>query len=281
MDMKKLWLTVGGVILFAAVAVGVAAGLLAMRSAQPIEPESEPPVAEQPAPEPIATGGEMRILMGGNIYWGRRINTSSRASTLGVQYPFSGLHTLGRENYDAWIAGLECPVTDNGHNKYHEETLLKFNCDPDYLPEAAKWFTAVSLGNNHTDNQEPGGFTKTKEYLATNNIQYFGHYDYRDTAEVCAPIVLPIRVKYDDGSTRESKTVMALCGYHGVFGIPTDKSLQEIKRWAAVMPVISMPHMGSEYKAASDSIRENTYRKMIDYGAAMVIGDHPHWVQNT
>jgi poly-gamma-glutamate synthesis protein (capsule biosynthesis protein) len=223
----------------------------------------------------------MRLLLGGNVAWTRRTNTNSRASELGVAYPFSGLSTLDRPAYDAWIAGLECPVTDNGHKKYDEETLLKFNCDPDYLPEAAKWFTAFSLGNNHTDNQGAAGFKQTQAYLEQAGIQYFGHYDYRDTTEVCAPVTLPLRATYSDGSVQTAETKVAFCGFHGVFGVPTEAALAEIKRWAAEMPVIAMPHMGVEYQPAADTLRKNLYHKMIDYGAAMVIADHPHWVQDT
>lgn len=280
-SMKRTRLVVGGVVLFIVIAAGVATGLLIFNPKSTENPVDDEIVVETPPPDPVATGGEMRILLAGNIFWGRRTNTNARASELGVAYPFSGLHELGRDDYDSWIAGLECPVTGNGHNKYEEETLLKFNCDPDYLPEAAKWFNVVSLGNNHTDNQGDEGFTETKTHLEEAGIQYFGHYDYRDTKEVCAPIALPLRVSYDDGTTREGKTLMAFCGFHGVFGVPTEASLQEIKRWAEVMPVIAMPHMGTEYQASSNTLRENLYRKMIDYGAAMVIGDHPHWVQNT
>jgi len=42
-----------------------------------------------------------------------------------------------------------------------------------------------------------------------------------------------------------------------------------------------MPHMGAEYQSSPDELRQTTYRSMIDNGADMVIGDHPHWVQST
>jgi poly-gamma-glutamate synthesis protein (capsule biosynthesis protein) len=232
-------------------------------------------------PEIVEVSG--RMLMMGTTFWGRRMNTWARGSELGVAYPFSGLHTFEREKYTDWIAGLECPTVDKGgiHNEYEEETLLQFNCDPDYLPEAAKWFTMFGLGNNHTDNQGREGFGETREALEKNGIQYFGHYDYRDTANVCNVVKITIIVKYDDGVTYRAGLPMAFCGYHGVFGVPTEESLAQIKRYAEVMPVVAMVHMGAEYQAKADELRVNLYRKMIDYGADMVVGDHPHWVQNS
>jgi poly-gamma-glutamate synthesis protein (capsule biosynthesis protein) len=233
------------------------------------------------AKNPVIVSAETRILAGGNIFWGRRTNTEARKSPLGVAYPFLGFASMEREKYDGWIAGLECPITNRGHNNYEEEKLLKFNCDPDYLPEAAKYFTAVSLANNHTDNQGVAGFKQTKEYLAGAGIQHFGHYDYRDTASGCTAVILPVRISMSDGSSREYKIPLGFCGHHGVFGVPTDASLKQIEKWSKILPVISMPHMGAEYKAVHDNMRQKTYRKMIDYGAEMVLGDHPHWVQDT
>ena len=65
-------------------------------------------------------------LFAGTTFWGRRTNKNARASELGVKYPFSQLDTLSPEKYDAWIAGLECPVTNNGHNDVEENTIFKF-----------------------------------------------------------------------------------------------------------------------------------------------------------
>lgn len=272
-----------GVIVFVVTAGLVAGGLLLMRGPGEVE-EPDLEIVVDVEPEPVEVlGSDLRILVGGNIFWGRRTNTAARASELGVKYPFSGLDTLGRADYDAWIAGLECPVTDRGHSNYEEENLLKFNCDPDYLTEAAKYFSVVSLGNNHTDNQGEAGFAMTKQYLTEAGIQYFGHYDYWNTDEVCAPISLPVQVRMRQGNrefVEERRILVAFCGQHGVFGVPTAENLAEIKRWAAVMPVISMPHMGVEYQATSNQLRRNVYQKMIDYGSDMVLGDHPHWVQD-
>ena len=53
------------------------------------------------------------VLFTGNTYWGRYINDWSMASTLKYSYPFSRLKEFDRNNYDAWISGLECPTVPN------------------------------------------------------------------------------------------------------------------------------------------------------------------------
>ncbi len=231
-------------------------------------------------PDPSPSSAQMRVLFTGTTFWGRRTNKKARASELGVTYPFSQLDTMHREDYDSWIGGLECPVTDNGHDDYAEEEIFEFNCDPDYLPEASKYFTAFLLGNNHTDNQGPEGFAKTKEYLQENGIQYFGSYEYYDGENNCGVLVLPVNVSYSNGNTEKHKLPIGFCSAHGVFGIPTEANRANVEKYAQAMPTVVMPHMGAEYKDSSDTLRENLYHEYIDRGADAVIGDHPHWIQN-
>jgi len=75
-----------------------------------------------------------------------------------------------------------------------EDATLSFNCSPTYLPEAAKWFTAFTLANNHTDNQGPEGFAETKQHLQENNIQYFGNYDPYVADDACEVLAIPATV---------------------------------------------------------------------------------------
>jgi poly-gamma-glutamate synthesis protein (capsule biosynthesis protein) len=237
------------------------------------------PKTTEPAP-PQVTGATSRVLFTGNIFWGRYIDDWSQASDLGTAYPFSRLEEFGREDWDAWIAGLECPtVPDLDLTSAEQERTLAFNCPPEYLEEAAKFFTAVSLGNNHTDNQGAEGFDETKRQLDKAGIQHFGHYDPTALEEVCGVVLLPAKILHDDATSSLGRLPLALCAHHGVFQIPPADSLELIDKYSKVLPVIAMPHMGAEYKATPDQIKTDTYRAMIDLGADMVIGDHPHWVQ--
>jgi len=159
------------------------------------------------------------------------------------------------------------------------DQTLQFNCSPDYLPNAAKWFTAFTLANNHTDNQTAAGFTETQQQLEKNGIQYFGNYDPTVVDDACEIISLPVSVINDNEATVKGKLPVAMCAYHGVFQIPPAESVAEIQKYDKYMPVIAMPHMGAEYKSEPDQIKTDFYRSLIDAGADMVIGDHPHWIQ--
>ena len=229
---------------------------------------------------PQVVEAKTRLLFEGTVFWGRRTNTMARNSELGVKYPFAQLDSLHRKNYQAWIANLECPITSNEHTEYEEEELLIFNCSPDYLEEAAKYYSAFSLGTNHADNWGEEGIVETKENLAAAGIQYFGHYRYDNGTENCGVLSIPIEATLEDGFIYEYNIPVGFCSAHGVFGIPTEAAFANIEKYASVLPTIVMPHMGVEYQNSADELRQNLFREMIDRGADMVLADHPHHVQN-
>ena len=231
-------------------------------------------------PRPIQITSDILFL--GNTFWGRYTHEYAMKSSLGYEYPFSRLHQLDRDKYNAWISGLECPLKGDIHmTAAEQEKNLQFNCSPDFTAEAKKWFTAFSLANNHTDNQGTDGFVETQQHLEEQDIQYVGHYDPDKLEDICEVIALPVTVKYSDDSVKEELLPVALCAYHGVFKIPSQVAVDEIARYSEMMPVFAMPHMGAEYKPVPDQIKTDFYHRLIDAGADVVLGDHPHWIQTT
>lgn len=247
---------------------------------QPAAPAVEE-IKKQEPPHPVSM--QSRALFFGDVFWGRYINDWSQASPLKQAYPFSKLNEFGRENYDAWVANLECPTVEGVQvPSAVEDDTLQFNCAPSYLAEAAKWFTVFSSANNHSDNQgQQAGLDETRGHLDKYGIQYFGHYDPRLLSDICEVISLPVRVTWSNQQEQKGSLPVAMCGFHGVFRRPGLDAIGVMQRYAKVMPVIAYPHMGAEYQPEPDQIREETYRSMIDNGADMVLGDHPHWVQTS
>jgi hypothetical protein len=237
---------------------------------------------EQAVAEAVPKSIVSKTAFFGTTFWGRYMNDWAMKSSLKYAYPFSRLGEFNRSSYDAWIAGLECPTVPGVTTSSADmDATLTFNCSSEYLKEAAKWFTAFSLANNHTDNQGADGFATTREQLEKVGVQYFGHYNPQVTNDLCEVVGLPARVTTSDGKTKKVDLPIALCGYHGVFQIPSDEAVAQISKYKDIMPVIAMPHMGAEYEPAPDQIRTTLYRQMIDAGADMVIADHPHWTQTS
>jgi Bacterial capsule synthesis protein PGA_cap len=232
--------------------------------------------------EPKLTSIKMNTLFFGDVFWGRYIDDWSKASPLKTTYPFSGLSTFDRPKYDAWIADMECPITSTYRDSATQDDDLKFTCPTEYTSEAAKWFNAFTLANNHTDNmEEVNGLDQTRENLEKNNIQYFGSFDNSRKKDICEIVSLPARFEYNGDEIKKLTFPIALCGYHNVFKLPKEDELAVIKEYSKYFPTIIMPHQGKEYSTKADELQIEFYRKMIDYGADAVIGDHVHSVQNT
>lgn len=235
---------------------------------------------------PIASTS--KTLWFGDVFWGRYVDDWSKTSPLKTAYPFSGLNTFEREKYDAWIADLECPITQKYIDSATQDDTLSFSCLPEYTPEASKWFTAFTLANNHTDNMGVEGFNFTKKILEENKIQYFGTYDNSQKDDTCEIISIDTNLIYPENTPENLKVLpfkqklpIAVCGFHSVFKLPTEGEMAVVANYAKYFPTFVMPHQGKEYTYVADQLQEEYSRKVIDLGADAVIGDHVHSVQNT
>jgi len=249
---------------------------------QPVPPSESASAVPLPtlAPKPTVVTGSGRWLFMGDLFVGRYINDWSMASPLKQAYPFQNLDQFNRGAYTSWVANLECPSIPGLHlTSAQEDATLEFNCEPEYLPEIAQWFDAVSMANNHSGNRGPEGFATTQQQLAANGIQYFGSDD--PAGQDCNVITLDVNIAMSDQSTQTWPIPFAYCGYDGVFAYPTADQVGQITTYSALLPTIAWPHSGLEYKASPDQMKIDLYRSMIDAGADMVIGNHAHWVQNT
>lgn len=229
----------------------------------------------------MQTGITSHMMFVGDVNWARQTQRRAEASGKSYDYLMSGINPAERAKYDAWIANFECPITTKDVPYQQQVDLLKFNCRPEYLPALAKFFTAATLANNHMDNNGgQWGLDQTRQNLQKNGIQYFGTYDMNDTQDLCEVVSMPAQTT----GPKPQKTALpvALCGYmYVVDATPTDAQLAVMQQYAKVMPVISMPHMGVEYRTTAEDAKVSAYHRMIDNGADAVIGAHPHVIQNS
>lgn len=262
----------------------VGAGVLLVRLNQLVEPVVRTDMVAETAIEPeiVPVRVEARWLLVGEVFWGRRMEQLAQQQPDTHKYLFSGLSSFKPELYDAWVAHLECPVTDKTIPFSVQAEQLIFNCRPEYLPTFADWFEAVSLANNHMDNVSGvEGLEQTRKNLQANGVQYYGHYDSAVLNDICEVVSLPARLILSDGSEENILLPVALCGFNNVFRLPTETELDQIRRYSEHFFTIVSPQQGAEYEPKADAIKRRTYRSMIDRGADLVVASHPHWVQDS
>ncbi len=260
------------------------AALISIRNIQkdnPISPQTSnfTPASSQPSTGTV----QGRYLLNGTVVWSRGIEKWSQRPNGSYDYarPFSGLPTFNRDQYDAWIADLECPITDKTIPFQTQIDTLMFNCRPEYLHEAAKYFNFFDLANNHTDNMQHEGLLSTRKYLDEANIQYFGNYDPAVSEDTCEVVGLPVKITQQDKTVKKGTLPVAFCAWHYFYRTPKEGEIERMREYTKYLPVFAFVHAGVEYRTTADDNQVTTAHKIIDQDAEFVIVNNPHWVQNS
>lgn len=133
-------------------------------------------------------------------------------------------------------------------------------------PEIAQGLTnsgidIVTLANNHTNNYGNKGFEETKKNLSNIGIKSVGYENLE--------IIEKNGVKF------------GFLGFDLVSNKFTTSDQDLIASSDKLVDVlITSPHWGEEYKAVANSVQRIVAKQMIESGADIIIGHHPHWVQN-
>ena len=227
------------------------------------------------SPHPTFVKG--RYLISGTIVLDRLV-----ASEAGGDYtqPFSGMDTLGE--FDTGIADLECPVTDSSYHAVKGQEQPRFNCAPEWLLELKKYFGIIKLAGNHTYDMGADGFTETVERLQNAGIQTVGHHNPHVERDNCKVVALPVRIQKSDDSEEKGTLPIAFCAFnYKIIFAPEAGEIETIQRYAKIMPVFGLLQAGAEYITTAGAQQQSYARKMIDNGAAFVIANGTHYVQNS
>lgn len=211
----------------------------------------------------------LTLLFVGDIMLDRNVYNATKRNGENFEHPFL-LMASELARYDVRIANLEGPITTTPFNMKRAQAM-SFTFDPQFIVPLAQYFDIVSLANNHTLNQGEKGLRATREYLQKVGVEYFGD---------------PLNRAGDIGRIIERNGFkIGLVGYHA-FGTPESKSIpvveREIKKMRAAGAdyIVVMPHWGPEYKPRGAPAQVVAGHRFIDAGADVVIGGHPHVVQN-
>lgn len=177
------------------------------------------------------------------------------------------------------FGNLEGPVSDKG---YDLGNLYSFRMDPkviDVIKNAG--FTAVSVANNHIGDWGRGAFEDTLQRLdAAGIFAVGGGYNGEDAQKVRIREVNGLKVGYlgftDVGpdwlAANDSLPVIMLASNPDFEKIITDAASQ-------VDHLVVSFHFGDEYELKSNARQQDLARRAIDAGARIVVGHHPHVIE--
>jgi len=204
-----------------------------------------------------------KMVFVGDMMFDRGVETLMQKTTF--TYPIDMIADF-LKGFDFSIGNLEGPI--NEKPKAFADSSLMFSFDKKIVDSLKLGnFKLVSLANNHTINMERKGLEETKTILSENQINYSGD-----------PINCDADYLYQkDGIVFYSVNVT----------YPSNCSNEEIADWIKETKFynpesffVVLVHWGTEYKTVNSEAQSELAHDMIDAGADLIIGGHPHVVQN-
>ena len=186
---------------------------------------------------------------------------------------------------DITFANLEGPISDKGTNVGSE---YSFRMDPQVAGTlAGAGFDVVSLSNNHMGDWGRDAFEDTMRRLQRAGIAYAGGgWNEKESLE---PTTFEVRGKrigflaFSDVGPQWMQSKEALSG---IAAIPTGRAGKTYVEKAVFQATKNVDilivsfHFGEEYEQAPNARQRELGRLAIDAGARVVIGHHPHVVEN-
>jgi poly-gamma-glutamate synthesis protein (capsule biosynthesis protein) len=234
-----------------------------------------------PLPASSQEEGEARarVLFVGDMMFDRYVRRV--AETVGGDYVFSCIDQA-LFFADTVVGNLEGPITANPSFALQSPTGEGAGMTFTFPPETAALLTrhnigVVSLGNNHTLDQGPDGLRETEEHLARAGVAFFG----------ASPLFSNSQELENKGGGSDSvsrKTIngvpIAFVGYNEFDSpVPYSTILKNIGiENEAGNVVVVYAHWGEEYAPPTEKMQTLAHQ-FADAGAAIIIGSHPHIVQ--
>lgn len=195
-------------------------------------------------------------------------------------FPFLKISDVLR-SADLVFGNLEGPISSGGIN---QGSIYSFRADPRVI-EGLKYanFSILSLANNHIWDYGSVALIDTLKILRENDILPIGVGEDIDRAnELIIKRIGNIKIGFMAYTDLYPKSLEAGKGYPGIsiFNLEeVSKKISQAKASSTVDLIFISFHSGDEYQEIAGNKQKEIYRKLIDAGADVVVGHHPHVVQ--
>ena len=193
--------------------------------------------------------------------------------------PFERLAPL-LSDADITVGNLECAVTTTGHAVDKPYT---FRAPVEALPLLKKYFTAVSLANNHSVDWGKQGFTSELNLLAQQHLLWFG--GGANLQQAHAPLIVEKRgqrvalLGYNDFEPRWFAATAREPGTAWLVESEVIRDIRSARDKYRADRVVTFMHWGIELDETPTKKQQLLAHHLIDAGADVVIGAHPHVTQ--
>jgi poly-gamma-glutamate synthesis protein (capsule biosynthesis protein) len=192
--------------------------------------------------------------------------------------PFAHVATV-LQDADLTIGNLECAIVKEGHA---EDKPFTFRGPAKSLPVLKKYFSALSLANNHSGDWGKHGFLTELDLLRESGIPFFG--GGANAREARRPLVLTARGKriaflaYNDYPPQRFAAGPSTPGTAWLVEKDAVRDIQQATKQADF--VVLFLHWGEDLEPTVTPEQKAMGHALIDAGADAIIGGHPHLTQD-
>ncbi len=169
------------------------------------------------------------------------------------------------QGFDVFIANLEGPIVEMDRGLCQQKAYnFQFASD---TPERLKsiGITMVNIANNHAYDCYQSGVDSTKKYLSLASIDYIGDRDLEKSYVI---------------KSINGKKVVFVGIDQTTAPIPVSDFYPLIQKLDSENDYVVVDiHWGTEYQLTEDSNQEIIAHKLIDNGADIIFGHHPHVIE--
>jgi gamma-polyglutamate biosynthesis protein CapA len=228
---------------------------------------SEPDLSPTPAPLVFS------MIIGGDLMFDRHIRTKAE-----IQGSYDFIFDEDLSNFlnsaDYASANLEGPITQEKSVSQYSSPggpgNYTFTFSPEIIPVLQKNnLSILNFGNNHVLNFGQAGLESTQQYLEQANLDFFGDVGVSEDWQ-----------RYHVLEHFGQK--IALISYNQFVAGAKNKTLYDLnesKNQGASL-ILLFAHWGNEYVPVVNQAIVDLAHEFIEAGADLIIGGHPHVVQN-
>ena len=227
----------------------------------------------------LQSKGDVSIAVAGDVMFARNMEGVLNLDSS----PFGGVSNVS-SNVDLFILNFENAAT-NSENAVKGDVPLK--CDPKYVPLAkANNRTIATLANNHVCDYGFTGMRDTIKYLKDAGITPMGAGENASDAHKSVTQNINNRditvLNYMDSNNFAEYDYSVLPyangsspGYSAYNSEVAQRQISDARGNGSDFVIVSM-HYGNEYSMSPNKDQEKISHELIDYGADVVVGAHPH-----
>lgn len=229
-------------------------------------------VAAEPEPEP-----QVVFLAGGDLLFTSNLNPFIKSK--GRDYPFIGIKKY-LKTADVVFANLEIPLTKN--TEPIPDKGYTYRADPVWAKVLARnGFNLLTIANNHILDYGDKGLLDTLKVLREEGIHFSGAGENVKQARKAAVLTVKgLKIACLSYSLTFPKEFYAQEDKPGTAFAYTEFLKEDIPAARAIADIVIVScHWSGELLHMPKDYQRKLAHKMIDLGADMILGHHPHIIQ--